>query len=90
MTDNLIQMIKSLRNIKFIFIIQFFIVVAAQIYWRLLPKGFEKDISVGVLFGLMLSLIVQLLLFAINPELYENKADENGLHSTRVRRNDDE
>ena len=77
MTDNLIQMIKSLRNIKFIFIIQFFIVVAAQIYWRLLPKGFEKDISVGVLFGLMLSLIFQTLLFAIKPELYGNKTDEN-------------
>ena len=71
-------MIKSFRNFKFIFIIQFFIVVAAQIYWRLLPKGFEKDISVGVLFGLMLSLIFQLLMFAIRPELYGNKTDENG------------
>ena len=89
-TDNLIQMIKSLRNIKFIFIIQSFIVVAAYIYWRLLPKGFEKDVSVGVLFGLMLSVIVQLLLLTIKPELYGNKSVENGLYSTRVRRNDDE
>ena len=57
-TDNLIQMIKSLRNIKFIFIIQSFIVVAAYIYWRLLPRGYEKDVSIGVLFGLMFSVIV--------------------------------
>ena len=88
-TDNLIQMIKSLRNIKFIFTIQLFIVVADFIYWGLLPRGYEKDVSIGVLFGLMLSVIVQLLLLTIKPELYGNKSVENGLYSTRVRRNDD-
>ena len=71
-------MIKTITNIKFIFIIQCFIVVADFIYWRLLPRGSEKDVSVGVLFGLMLSVIVQLLLFTIKPALYGNKTDEKG------------
>lgn len=70
-------MIKTITNIKFIFIIQCFIVIADFIYWKFLPKGPEKDVSVGVLFGLMLSLIVQLLLFITKPELYGNKTDEN-------------
>ena len=63
------------KNFRLIFNIQLIVALACVVYIWFLNYG-ERDIAWGFLFGIILSILIQALLFLVKPELYGNKNDK--------------